>query len=80
MEVLCGIFFESKFDIEVEIIESYIHFNTSQPDIGDQYPPKLAHQIADSSRPKEICRFSFVWGFLFQNDSLATPENKYCTV
>lgn len=59
MEILYGIFFESKFDIEVEIIESYIYFNTSQADIRDQYPPKLAHQTADVSRPKEICRFSF---------------------
>lgn len=41
---------------------------------------KLALYMAASSKPKEVFRLPFVWGFLFQNKKFATPENKQTNI
>lgn len=77
---ICGVLFESKFDIEMEIIESDIHFVYYRPPWKTCTQLTLAHHMANGSRPKKIFRFSFIWGFLFQNERFATCEksDKYC--
>lgn len=82
---ICGVLFESKLnyrdgDYRIRYPFCLLPAILKNMFWGINIHLTLAHCMANGSRPKKIFRFSFVWGFLFQNERFATCEksNRYC--
>lgn len=74
-EVLCGILFESKFDLKMEIIESYIHFSLTPASLNNMNL-EISILLNSPSDGQEKYACFHLCGLSFPSERFTTSEKK----